>query len=751
MVYSEIMKRMLLLVALLSGLTGAAARAQSAAERDSLERLREQLATADDSLALLEREAALIDRARVDRDNAFLHLVLGFVAYRLGEITEGNAHFDDAAGEFEWAGELEPAWPYAWYGLGLSELAMGESSVIAFENIRQMLGKDYLSKATAAFARAAEVDPAFARAVVDLADAALRQKIRPRVEVALNAVREASKTEASAVPEVLLARTRLERRVGSADSALTAIERYLSVGGDSGVGYLELARTQYFLGRPREGEGAYYFGARVARSIAAIALYREDLAWVATPDELAEFDALSAAERGAWVRGFWRSRDVRDTRAPGEQLREHHRRYFYALEHYPLVSRHRRYGFENPFRTTQQLFDDRGAIYLRHGEPDRIATFAAPDVDPNETWLYQRLDGNLVFHFVARGDVQDYKLVESLTDVLDPALAMRLQAGAEEASPLALELFTSRQLVDPVYQRLALGSSSPQTLLTAERRLGQLSVRDGTTSDSYAIRFTMPLDAAIQRHVVGGRGRGESRLVLVYAVPADALGIPADGAGETYPLEVRVVATSGSAAAVYVDTLSLLTEEQVPGVRRDLHGVLTLPIRPGLYQLKVVLSDPSRDAGRMAADDSLVVPDFSADSVTVSELVLGRVGSGARWISAADTMNVTARRRFPAGAPLEVYYEVHGLAPGASYQSRLEVHKQGGGSIFSWLGKLFGGGGPPIALAFEGVATGPTTRVLQTVDVRNLTPGRYRLRILVRAGESSERIERELTLEVAGT
>jgi GWxTD domain-containing protein len=745
------MGRTLYIVALVCGVVVSGVHAQSVAERDSLERLREQLATVDDSLDLLTKEAALIDRARVDRDNAFLHLVLGFVAYRLGEITEGNPHFDDAAGEFEWAGELEPTWPYTWYGLGLSELAMGESSVIAFENIRQMLGQDHLSKATAAFARATEVDPAFARAVVDLADAALRQRIRPRVEVALNAVREASKTDASVVPEVLLARTRLERMVGSGDSALAAVERYLSVGGDSGIGFLELARTQYLLGHPRDGEGAYYFGARLARSAAAVALYREDLAWVAAPEELAAFDTLSARERGAWVRAFWRSRDVRDTRAPGEQLREHHRRYFYALEHYPLVTRHRRYGFENPFRTAQQIFDDRGAIYLRHGAPDRIATFSAPDVDPNETWSYQRRDGNLVFHFVARQDVQDYKLVESLTDVLDPALAMRLQAGAEEASPLALELYNSRQLVDPVYQRLALGGSSPQSMLTAERRLGQRAVRQGTTSDSYAIRFATPLEAAIQRHVVGGEVRGESGLVLVYSVPAEALGVPEGEAGGTYPLNVRVVATAGGTTAVYLDTVSLLTAERVPGLQQDLHGVLTLPIPPGQYQLKVVLSDPGRNVGRMAVDDSLLVPDFSADSVTVSDLVLGRVGSGARWISGPDTVSVTARRRFPAEAPLEVYYEVHGLPPGESYQSRLEVRKQGGGSVFGWLGRLFGGGGPPIALSFDGVATGPTTRVLQTVDVTNLTPGRYRLRILVRAGEATERIEREITLDVAGT
>ena len=736
---------------LLCGAAAPALEAQSVAQRDSIERLREQLAAMSDSVELLAREARLIEDARVDRGNAFLHLVLGFVGYRLGEVTEGNTHFDDAAGEFEWAAELEPQWPYAWYGLGMSELAMGESSIIAFENIRQMLGKDYLSKATAAFARAAEVDPGFALAVVDLAETAMRQKIRPRIEVALNAVREAAKTDASQVPEILLARARLERSVGSADSSIVAVARYLEVGGDSGVGYLELARSRYFLAEPRAGEAAYHRGAEVARSDEARALFREDVGWVATPEELAAFDTLGPAERAAWIREFWRSRDARDARAQGERLQEHHRRLFYALEHYPLVSRHRRYGFENPYRTEQQVFDDRGAIYVRHGEPDRSVTFAAPDVDPNETWMYARPEGNLVFHFVAREDVQDYKLVESVTDILDPTLALRLQAGAEEISPLTVELFTSRQVVDPVYQRLAMGGSLQPPLLTTERRLGRSSVSVGTTTDSYALRFAAPLEAAIQRHVVGGRRGGESRLLLVFAVPGEDLVPEATGAGIVYRLQVRVVATAGTAQALYLDTVSVLTVGRALGPREDMHGLLSLPIPPGQYRLRVVLTEPRLNAGRVAADDSLVVPDFAAGGFAVSDLVIGRPGAGASWVSGGDTVSVTARRRLSAATPLQVYYEVHGLDPGSAYHTRLEVRKPGGGSVFGWLGRLFGGGGPPVALSFEGVATGPTTRVLQTVDITDLKPGRYRLRILVRTDGRDEQLEREVDLDIAGT
>jgi tetratricopeptide (TPR) repeat protein len=156
---------------------------QAPADRATLESLRDSLSLVTDSVALARLEAATIEIAKKYRDDPLIHLRLGFIAYRLGEITKDKSHYDDAAGEFEWAGELRPDWPYPWYGEGLSELAIGEAGAIAIENLRQMLGKDYLSKAARAFARATLADPSFASAVVDLANTALTQRIRPRLDV----------------------------------------------------------------------------------------------------------------------------------------------------------------------------------------------------------------------------------------------------------------------------------------------------------------------------------------------------------------------------------------------------------------------------------------------------------------------------------------------------------------------------------------------------------------------------------------
>src|SRR5688572_28699798 len=207
-----------------------AARAQEPADRAALQALRDSLAAQRDSTVLRRLEAATIARAKVQREDPLIHLRLGFIAYRLGELGAGKSGYDDAAGEFEWAAELKPDWPFPWYGLGLAELALGEHSIIAIENLRQMLGRDFLSKAAKAFARAAQADPSFAAGVVDLANTALAQRVQPRLAVALEAVRLAAASPAGQNADVQLARGRVEREAGEADSALAGFRGALANG-----------------------------------------------------------------------------------------------------------------------------------------------------------------------------------------------------------------------------------------------------------------------------------------------------------------------------------------------------------------------------------------------------------------------------------------------------------------------------------------------------------------------------------------
>lgn len=718
---------------------GALLAAQEPADRVALERLRDSLAGVADSIPLKRLEAATIEVAKRQRDDPMIHLRLGFIAYRLGELA-GKSHWEDAAGEFEWGAELRPAWPYPWYGDGLTELALGEHSIIGVENLREALGKDYLSKAARAFAKAVEADPAFADATLDLARTALSQRVARRLDLAVSAVRSAAASPAGREPGVQLARGRVERAAGHPDSALAAFQAYLAVGGDSGIGLLEQARTLYYAHQPAAGSRAYYAGARAstAGAAGAAALYRSDLAWIATPAELAAFDALdSGSSRAAWLAEFWQRRDVADVREPGERLAEHYRRWFYSEQNFLLVSRHRHYDITERYRSDQSEFDDRGIIYVRHGTPDRRATYAASDsVEPNETWLYHEPEGDLIFHFVARKGVQDFKLVESLADALASGLSGVLALEARRGmSPTASGLFASRADLSPMYVRLAdpTGSANIRGALTAERKVGQRSIAVGTSSDSYRRVFASSLDVIVSQFVAGDPQSGGSALHVVFAIPANRLAPVPDRGRVIYPLSFRLYVTDGAGSlAGRLDTVRVFAAPKPLPDGTYLTGQLSLPLTPGLYAYRLLTQQADGAAGTLVSGDSVNVDTLTGRRFAVSDIVVGRVGSGLVWSGRGDTVFLNPLGRFPEGGTAELYYEVYGLPPGAVYHTVVRLEHRGGRSAFGAISHLFGGGKRlPVLLEFDAPSDGPATRVHRRIDLGDAQRGPYVLTVQI--------------------
>src|SRR2546430_6840021 len=74
-------------------------------------------------------------------------------------------------------------------------------------------------------------DPSFAQASIDLANTALTQRIQPRLEVALQAVRLAAASTAGRNAGVQLAPGRGGREGGEADSSVAGVPAHPSVGG----------------------------------------------------------------------------------------------------------------------------------------------------------------------------------------------------------------------------------------------------------------------------------------------------------------------------------------------------------------------------------------------------------------------------------------------------------------------------------------------------------------------------------------
>jgi len=701
--------------------------AQAPPDRAELERFRDSLASTSDSIGLLALEKRLIDSAKVHRSDGVLHLKLGFLSLRLGDMG-GHSHYDDAASEFQWAIDLQPSWPYAWYGMGLAEYGVGDSQISFVTGLKTMLGKDALTRSAVAFAKSAEVDPSFARGLVDLANTALRQRVNIKLGVALEALRRAGKTPAEAVPEVLLARGRVEREVGDGDSALAAFNAYLDRGENRGLGLLEVARTDFLMGR-FDGVTPYFEGAASDDST-TVAGYRSDLATIAPDSVLREFDQQRGEQRARYLRRFWSQRDRAELRADGERLREHYRRLFYARKNFQLTTNNRHYDIVERYRSGSRDFDDRGIIYIRHGEPSSRASYAAPGLDPNESWRYARSDGDLIFHFIAREDVQDFKLVESLFDVLGFNNAVQLQGEANAAdNAVAEQLMLSREELSPIYRRLqSANRGSTGRYQSQERRVGQESIAVGTNSDSYELRFPQRLKAHSEVLAVGRDSSGP-KVQIAYAIAGSSLEPVPVTRGFLYSVRLRFVAldSRNQVVASLDTTRHFVAPAPVPPSEHLVgRAETTVPAGPLHYRLAIQQGEAS---GVTLPTDSVRVGPPQPAGLNLSDLVLGNRSTNLTWPRAPDdTVLFNPLRIYRRSDEMELYYEIEGLKP-SPYTVELTVKKKGsGGGIFK---KIFGGGGAAIRLKFEEQATSPQVSTHRRLQLGRLKPGNYVLDLLV--------------------
>lgn len=744
-------RRFTLLLPLVLLLPCGGAGAQLLTDRVALERFRDSLEAMTEPAVLKALEGDLIAQARRDRDNAILHLRLGFVALRLGQLAEarddrGEArrHYDEAGGEFEWATQVKPDWPYGWYGLGVAELGLGDSEVTLVEGLQTMLGRDALTRSANAFAKSAEVDPGFVAGLVELSNTALRQRINARMDVALAALRRASRTSAAASPAVLLARGRVERVAGSLDSSAAALTRLLDRDSSNATARYELARTRFL---QEDGSAtALWYRALASGDSTTLALIRADLATIFADSTLEAFDQAGPDERLALVRDFWQRRDDDELHPRGGRVAEHYRRLDVARRSYRLVSENRQYGIAERYRSGQSEYDDRGVIYIRHGEPDERSQYNAPGIEPNESWLYRRESGDLLFHFVARQDVQDYRLVESLFDVLDYASTVAMRdlerlsndPGTESLRRHIEGLLLSREPFDPLYSRLlGAGRSGSAQLLTEERATGRRSIAIGTTTDSWPLDLGRRIEAHLRVLAVGSDASGP-QMQVAFAIPGRELVAREVEQGFAYPVRIRasVISLDGTTVARADTTRTFLTTAPIDEGQLLL-GRLPVNVPPGLLTVRVALQT---DRGGLVTErEELRVPSPLGPEPGLSDLALGARSVFLPWqVPGGDTAWVNPLSRFARSEAAQLYFEVTGLPPGERYTVELTLRREGGGSIFR---RIFGGGA---ALKFEVVREHPggVDRITRELSLARVDPGRYVLEVKVRTDGGTEVVRR---------
>lgn len=720
------------LCCLVTALNLTALNAQTPDQRRAIDAFRDSLQSVTDSLVLRAIEERALLAAKRARSDPMLHVRLGQLALRQGELG-GAAHYDAAAAEFKWAAQLAPQWPYAWYGLGLAEYALGARVVAG----RGSGAGSAWSRASAALARAGALEPGLAPRLEELVYQALREGRPEQAVVLREALRRAvGELNGPRGARLLLALGRVQRATGDT-GAVASLEAYLATGEQRALALLELGRAQLLRGELRGM--ATYLGGATDEDPVAVAEYRADLLPLAQDAELMTFELSRGHARSELLRRFWTGRDRLELRQEGERLAEHLRRLLVARREFVVMA---------PDGTAR--LDDRGRIYVRHGEPDDRASFALAGVEPNESWRYRRGGADLVLHFVSRQGPGDFRLVES---VLDVAGAGPLAAGTRTANDPgetgwvgggAERLFRSRSALAPVYEQARPTRRDRfEDYLEEERALGRRGIQVGTSSDSYPLRFERALDAWGALLVAGGTA-AQPAVQVVFAIPGYAIA-PASGvAGVVYPVRVRFVALDpDGAVTAAVDTITPIGLSDPIPANRSLLGRIAVPVRPGRLVAHAAIQYGDQ-AGTAFEVDTVVVPAPGAGELALGDLLIG-TPRGRLKLPLGDGQEIALS---PGGLVrrsdgFEVGIEVFGLEPGARAELQVllapvDTGRADAEALPRWRSYP---DRRAQALLLRQPGAGPIVSWHAALPLNKLKPGSWRLAVLVTdaAGRAARR------------
>ncbi len=592
--------------------------------------------------------------------------------------------------------------------------------------------------------------------------------IRPDEELA---VLRALTRRSAAIPSALLVtRIRLELERGSADAAANLLA-VLPAHATTPAARAHLAAEVAFAQR-RDTVGAamYYEGASAIRDSADADWFTRDLTWIATSEELSEWNALAPAAREAWLEKFWNRRDINDGQLPGTRLPEQFRRWRVALRDYRwaydgstaegIIIPHqdgveynrilRNGGGDIPFpkdptvsgleylnrmRPLTQVLDDRGGLFLRHGNPTVQVYLPGITARSEQTLQWSTPTGPLVVSFS--------RMVDSVPVVEGGAIA-----------GVASERFGMVARNYPVGDLMANCSADPRLCVLAGKWLqgprlpGTLAYSSTILADYKQMRetaektdgnpdtFAKDLATTVQAYGIPDLGT-----LVVFAIPANGLVANSRRVAETKSFGARLRIVVGDAArgefAAALDTTRNWSLADTPNDSTQLTGFIVVPTPTGTWSVSTVLSDLARTTGSGQRLGQIPVVAFDHKTFRLGDAILGSPESGLSWQHDGVVIPLNPRNAWRPTEPAVLTYEVDGLVVGRSYETTVQIWAAGTSAKT-----------PANAISFTTTAGDTRVTLQRELSLHELALGDYRVVLRIRDTVTGDEVTRDRKLVV---
>ncbi|MBN2365180.1 MAG: GWxTD domain-containing protein [Calditrichaeota bacterium] len=507
---------------------------------------------------------------------------------------------------------------------------------------------------------------------------------------------------------------------------------------------LSLIRIRVQTGEDTAADSLYRLAVNKIKTPVQAGLMFEDIKYILTEQEYFLYKNIqSDSGYREFFRDFWIRRNPLPSTIINFRLIEHFKRLQFAEKYYEYD------GFRGWFMNPDQMnrlsypftyelneeFNDKGLVYIRHGEPDETARTAGMDVPANESWLYYKRPFNpqMTFHFIVGKSGNDWRFAPVINH---PAmLSDRLTWGN-----IYYQLLHADAL-----ERLNL----EEQLVQASRR----SVSHGLTTDRHSWEEDIkPLNFPFSVETFKGEN-GRTLVEFACALPSG-------------PNPEENIFSEDDHRIYYEKGLKVL-DRQHNQIFQELDRVSIDPVNDSeyvdLYRIELIPDTYLVAFHARQLDTSFLggykfyykAEDFSGTSLQSSTIQLSEKITPAenegRFVKNGLEVLPAPSHRFSKTKPLYVYFELYNLELNSqgntiyTIEYRLKNLDSSGKNLLNLFG-LLGSSQKSVTIQSERTGSEKSPVEYLALDVSHLDPGRYELQLTITDDLDTSSVERTTNL-----